>query len=210
MTPSGYVLLASGYYHRPDDGTGPYARLSSGSYALLSQGPNGSLPTYRCSLNNLTLAATATDVVQLRASPSKLVRLRQLRVTGSAQSSVVPSAFGIKRTTQNTGGTFVPSAPTVYDSRDAVATAVFGYYTANPSALGASVGLCRSDHLGLSTISGSAADLLPVVWDFGVLGEKPMILLPGSAESFVFNFGGQAVPNGTLLNVGMLWSEEEP
>jgi hypothetical protein len=37
-----------------------------------------------------------------------------------------------------------------------------------------------------------------------------MILLPGSDESFVFNFGGQAVPNSTLLHVGMLWSEEEP
>lgn len=168
--------------------------------AYLNQ--EGLLPTYSVFAMGITPAATATDIVILSGSASRLVKVRRLIVGGSATSA---AAFVInvhRRLSAATGGTATTPTPVRRDTRDQPATAVVQQFSANPT-VGTDGGLLLAVRKNL----GAAAT--PNVANQTLLGEvtdEPIVLQNG--EFLAINFGGAAIPTGMVFDYGLVWTEE--
>lgn len=167
------------------------------------QNGEGLLPTYSVFAVGITPAATATDIVILSGSASRLVKVRRLIVGGSATSAAAFVVNVHRRLSAATGGTATTPTPVRRDTRDQVATAVVQQFSANPSAVGTDGGLL----LALRKNLGAAAT--PNVANQTLLGEitdEPVVLQNG--EFLAINFGGAAIPAGMVFDYGLVWTEE--
>jgi hypothetical protein len=163
---------------------------------------SGFRPTYRYTAVDVTPVATATDVLVLSGSSSKVIRISRISVMGGATATSIYDLYLYKRSAANTGGTLTNPVPTNADSTDAAATGVLSLYTANPSALGAGIVLDAS-----KIFLGTAALTSPTtVFTWGVRGDKQPIIRAG--ESLSFNFAGAAVPTGSSLYLTIEWTED--
>lgn len=159
--------------------------------------------TYSATASNFVSAVTATDVFNIIGSATKTIRIHKIRVTGSTTSgsAIKLNIMGIKRSTANTGGTRVVATNAPHDSLNSAGTSNVGHYTANPSALGTSVGTVRASHVGI-TQSGLSGE--SVEWDFADSGQP--IILRGVTEQFCVNFNSTTV-TGALISIIVEWSE---
>lgn len=159
--------------------------------------------TYSATASNFVSAATATDVFNIIGSNTKTIRIHKIRVTGSTTSgsAIKLNVRGFKRSSLNTGGTRVIATNVPHDSLNAAATANVGHYTANPSALGTSLGLVRASHIGITQLGISGGN---VEWDFANDGQP--IILRGASEQFCVNFNSTTV-SGALISIIVEWSE---
>jgi len=178
-------------------------RAAPGTTGIAAVSTEGSKATYSVGISGFTPAATPTDWWQIIGSATKTVRVTRIAVSGWATAAIAVDLLLIKRTTASTGGT--PTAPAigVHDSNDAAATAVVNSFAANPSPLGTTGGTLRAAKHNL----GAAGNAGTVVWDFTTRNSKG-IVLRGVAQQLVLNWGGVAVPSGTLLDVDCEWTEE--
>lgn len=166
----------------------------------------GKRPSYSYQAADVSPAATATDLVCLVGSATKIVRVNRVQITADATNSTVLDFYMFKRTAANTGGTATQPAITKLDSSDRAATAVINLYSANPSALGAGT-ILAGDHYHIPAANGSSYSSPPWVEDFGNRNAKPLMLRSAS-ESLCVGLNGQTIPAGASVYVRMEWTED--
>ena len=187
-----------------DSSGNPVAAKADGN--VLSVSHNGTRATFRYVAQDVTPVATATDVLVLSGSASKVIRVTKVSLVGTATAASIYDHYVIKRTATNTGGTSTNVTAAKADSNDAAQTAVLKLYTANPSALGTGIAVeANKTYLSASATPGAAA--LPIVYTFGTRNDKA-IVLRGTSESLAINFNGQAVPAGASLYLNIEWTED--
>lgn len=149
-----------------------------------------------------TPAATPTDVFTINGSVSKTVRVHQISVsfTATAATSNILLSL-IKRSTTNTGGTSAAATMVPHDSSNAAGTAIINSWTANPGALGTTVGTVETIFASANTAGQT------VVFNYGsALGDQS-IVLRGSGEVLAVNLEGAALAGGELLRCKVKWTE---
>lgn len=163
------------------------------------------LTTYSASASGFVPAAAATDVFRIQGSATKTIKITRIAfsITTTAGSGGLLSVGLIKRSANNTGGTSVTATNTPHDSNNAAATAVVNHYTANPSALGTSVGMIRCIRAEAYNTAITASDN---VWTFG---DRPgqTIVLRGTSQYLCLNFGGGTI-TGPIACANVEWTEE--
>lgn len=183
----------------------PVAARADGNVVGIST--NGTRATFHYVAQDITPVATATDVLVLTGSATKVIRVTKLSIVGTATAASIYDHYIVKRTAANTGGTSTSVTPAQSDSTDAAQAATLRLYTANPSALGAGIAVeGAKTYLSAGATPGAAA--LPHVYTFGTRNDKA-IVLRGTGESLAFNFGGQAVPAGANLYLSIEWTEDD-
>lgn len=153
--------------------------------------------------------ATPTDMMVLKGSASKVVRVSAFIMLIQSTVATLVSVDFVKRTAANTGGT--ASQPTInkLDSNDAAATAVLDLYSVIPASLGAGATLYRQTALtAVLTSAPTSFNVANGVSGSGITLIKP-VTLRGVAESFAFNLGGAALPAGFTANYQVLWTESD-
>ena len=183
----------------------PVAARADGN--VLSISSNGTRATFRYVAQDITPVATATDVLVLTGSATKVIRVTKVEVVGTATTASIYDHYIVKRTTANTGGTSTNVTAAKSDSADDAQTAALALYTANPSAVGTGIAVeAHKTYLSASATPGAAA--LPSSYEFGVRNDKA-IVLRGTSESLAINFNGQAVPTGASLYLSFEWTEDD-
>ena len=186
------------------NGAAEQAAGNDGSVLCVST--NSPKPTFRYTAIDITPVATATDVLVLKGSATKVIRVTRAGLLGTATAASIYDLYLTKRTTANTGGTSTAPTPSKSDSLDADATATLALYTANPSALGTGVTL-EASKLYLPAGATPAGAGTERQFMFGNRNDKAPVLR-GEAESIAFNFAGAAVPAGASLYLIIEWTED--
>lgn len=163
--------------------------------------------TYCFRVLDHTPVAGATDVLTLRGSATKRVKVTRIKVIGTATAASQLDLYITKRTAANTGGT--STAPTISprDSNNPTATAAGALYSANPTALGTGVGI-------EGTILFLAASGTPTgpSQEFELLfgqDNTQSLVLNGIAQSVAINFNAQTQPAGAKFYYMIEWVEED-
>ena len=186
------------------NGNAPQSAGNDGTILAIST--NSPKATFKYTAIDITPVATATDVLVLKGSASKIVRVTRACILGSATAASIYDLYLVKRSTVNTGGTSTAPTPTSSDSADAAATATLALYTANPSALGTGSTLeATKVYLPAGATPASAGAVRE--YFFGTRNDKAPVLR-GATESIAFNFAGQAVPAGASLYMVIEWTED--
>lgn len=166
--------------------------------------------------STFTPAATPTDLVIIEGSATKTVRLLSV-VIGTQTTAAGSEEFRlIKRSTADTTGTFVSAGTAVpFDSANVAATVNrVGHFTANPGALGTSLGNINilrqaSPVLLPATLAGirevPEVEMVPPMG--ASLLDQP-ITLRGVAETLAVNFNGAALVAGQIHTYRIMWIEE--
>lgn len=162
--------------------------------------------TYMASFAGLVTATAGTDVFTIVGSASKTIKVLGLYVSGTQTITAVVAFHLIKRSTANTGGTSTTPTAVPLDSTDATASAVVRAYTANPSALGTSVGLVLPFSKLISTANFTNSDIHPLFIDFTAKGMKE-VTLRGAAQTLSLSLNGVNLI-GNSLNLSFIWTEE--
>jgi hypothetical protein len=166
----------------------------------------GVMATYSLGINSLAIATTTpTDICRISGSASKLLKILQVQVSALQTTAGEVNVLLIKRSTANTGGTSTTPTPVPHDSLDSAASSVVAFYTANPTALGTSLGIVNAIKLFVPNATTASAPGTPV-WDFSQAFEKPLILR-GVNESLVINLNGVTAA-GATFNINITWTEE--
>jgi hypothetical protein len=182
----------------------PVAARADGNVVGISS--NGTRATFHYVAQDITPVATATDVLVLTGSATKVIRVTKVVIVGTATAASIYDHYVVKRTAANTAGTSTNVTAAKSDSTDDAQTATLALYTANPSALGTGIAVeANKTYLSASASPGAAA--LPSAYTFGVRNDKA-IVLRGTSESLAINFNGQAVPAGASLYLSIEWTED--
>jgi len=148
--------------------------------------------------------ATPTDLLVLpgSATAGKVVRLVRFDIASVATAAGIYTVHLVKRTAANTGGTSAAMTITKFDSND-TSTAVPVTYSVVPTSVGAGSDII-ADRLFQNTLT-----LQPErrTWLFGN-GPMEAVVLRGVAQAFAVNFGGVALPAGSLFDMTIYWTEE--
>jgi hypothetical protein len=196
-----------------DDGSTPVSLVDAESLNDVVINSDGSLDitniqtlkvTYAAAIRNVATASTATDVLTIAGSATKLVKILRIRISGSQTGNSVTPIVLIKRSALDTGGTFTTLTNVPYDSSDPAATAIVKSYTANPTTLGAAVGTIRQDQVTFN--NGLASGLEDrAIFDFGEFS-KP-VYLRNANENLAINFNSTSV-TAASINFTVEWTEE--
>ena len=188
-----------------DKNQNPCAARADGN--VLAVSVSGFRATYRYLATDFTPVATATDVLTITGSSTKVIRVTRVAVSGTAAAASIYSASIVKRTTANTGGTSSAPSPVSSDSTDPTATATLKLYTANATGLGTGASFDGAKvYLPANSSPTSMQQLKEFL--YGNDGDKA-ITLRGVNESLSINFNGGAVPAGTLLYLAFEWTEDD-
>lgn len=193
----------------PTDGTGKVG-LNAGTNVIGGVIPtSGTKATYSYSASALGAQAAHTDMMVLRGSASKVVKIIHFECSGDASAATGIVWFLKKHTVANTGGsgTSNPTA-TQHDSADGAATAVVNTYQTTLPTIDASATLIRSIRLDLVVAPAAQAYATDrYIEDFGINGGEP-IVLRGVAQEFALNLGGGTIPTGEVVDFSITWTEE--
>ncbi len=148
----------------------------------------------------ITPAATPTDIVVLKGSATKVVKVKRITVSGIASSAGSMDVSIVRRTTADTSGTFTNPTIHAFDSSDATSTASVQQYSANAT-LGTGTAI-RNQTLNFG-VAGAAGT---VQFDFMAVNDQPLILR-GTAQSAVINLNGQTVPTTGKVSYDVEWQE---
>lgn len=161
-----------------------------------------------------TPAATPSDIIKIIGSATKTIRVVSLKLVTTNTAAGSQQFFLIKRSADDTGGTFVAATLVPVDSNNSAATAVVGHYTANPAALGTAVGTLRTERVASpvavpATFAGVKED---AGFDFLSLGSNMLldqpITLRGTTQVLAVNFNGAALVAGQTHAYSIVWIEE--
>jgi hypothetical protein len=170
--------------------------------------------TYSAAFFGLAPAATTTDLVCIAGSATKTVKVQQIKLSGSAGTTLSLPATVLRRATANTGGTAASTtanpANTIAkrDSNSAAATATLISYTANPTINDTSPTYIDSQQLAVS-LTTMATVSIPAVFEWGrdvsALLQPPT--LRGAAQQICVNFNSTSLASG-LITGSITWTEE--
>lgn len=135
-----------------------------------------------------TPAATPTDMVRIVGSASKVVRVYSIYFGATNAAAGSQQYFLLKRSSDNTGGTFIMPSVVCLDSQD-TATAIAGHYTANPT-VGSTLG-------NINIVRWASPLAVPGAWA-GIIREAGKELLPWAASSVLDKFVTLRGPNQVL------------
>lgn len=172
--------------------------------ALLVSTDGGSKATYRYYSAGNTPAATPTDVFTITGSATKTIRIKHIKLTGSAGTAGQFVWYLVRRSGANTGGTSTAPTPLKHDSSDAAATAALALYTANPTGLGTTVGNISGVRL-FHNVTTAAPDRF--IWDFSTRNDKALVLR-GTGDVLAINGNGAALPTGAVLDITVEFEED--
>lgn len=151
---------------------------------------------------NFVLASGATDVFVVVGSASRVAYVTRIVISGTQTTAANVECALIKRSTANTGGTFIAANLIPHDSANPAAASSAGHYTANPT-VGASLGAVRRERLFVP----AAATAVPhdhILWDFETTGQA--ILLKNASQLLSVNMLGATLAGG-LFSVSAEWYE---
>ena len=169
--------------------------------------PDNSIVSFSASIPNFSPPATPTDMCVITGSATRVIEVTSFEVSSNQGTAGVNQYFFVKRTTANTGGTFINSPAIPHDSGKAASTAAVFRYVTNPSALGTSAGnLWIKRHM-----SGISTSLIVPYFDlFGPNNTSVVfqpVVLRGVAESLALNFGGSPLPGTMTIGCNFKWLE---
>ncbi len=164
--------------------------------------------TYAAVSNSTTIAtftAAAGDIATLSGSASQIIRVSRIEVSLSTSGTAALETVSlIKRSTANSGGTFLSMIAVPHNSVFPAATASALLYTAAPT-LGTAVGFLRS--VQFNDQSAAAPGSATWIWTFGDgRGGSSAPLLNGVAESICVNLSGVVATQSAA--VSFEWTEE--
>lgn len=195
-TPVGLIVPdASGY---PSD-------VGAANALPVRPDPTSAPATYSAAITGLAVASAATDVFTLTGSASKVVRLNQVSVSGTAGTAAVADVQVIKRSTANSGGTSTTPTAVPNDSTQAAATAVARAYTANPTT-GTAVGVVRTQKQLFDVATGPQSSVA-VGYETHANGHRPLTLR-GVTEVLAINLNGVTLSSPTL-DIYVEWTESD-
>jgi len=159
---------------------------------------------------NCPPGTSATDLFELRGSATKKIKVRRVKVNGSATAAQA-FTYIIAMRTANAGGTvgtgsIVPinaydsSSPTGQTS----ATATLELWSVNPTEPATSNQIVES-MWGVSNLTTGVQTQPPVDFLWGAGGNTPV--LRGAAQALVFNMNG-TTPSGVIMTCQIEWTEE--
>ena len=178
---------------------------------VVTASPNAQA-TYSASSGAFASALLATDIFTISGSATKTVKIQRIILTADQTTASVVVVNLVKRSALDTAGTSTTLTAVPYSSASAAATAVVKSYTANPTALGASVGNVSSDKLVITNSTGGglanqSAGGLRYEWSWGDGNQTQPIVLLTAAENLAINLGGVTVVGGSF-NIVVEWTEE--
>lgn len=165
----------------------------------------GVVQTYGAAIAGFAYAANGTDIFTISGSATKTIRIKHISVDGTQTNTSSRTVLLVKRSSANTGGTSVVLTNVPYDSSNQPATAVVRYYTANPTALGTSVGSFHNEKLIVGAANSADSDALV----FSTLDSSSSqdITLRGVNEFLCINMNG-VTSTGNSMNIDIMWTEE--
>lgn len=172
--------------------------------ATVSVVPIGTLATYAATVVGLAAATSPTDIVLIKGSATKIVKIGRILISGYQTNASLQDVLIIKRSADNTGGTRAAMTAVSFDSSDGAATAQLFSYTANPSALGTSLGTVRAIEGTFPNKSGSTGN--PVLLEISNPPQKP-ITLNNANEYLSINLNALSMP-GSYLTITVEWTEQ--
>lgn len=166
-------------------------------------------PTYGATGIGIVPAASATDVACITGSATSIVRLQQIRISGSAGTLVSLPVVITKHASANTGGTaaLTTALPTPYkfDSLNPTNGASTTAYTANPTIVDAAPGIIDAGVVTLNVTTVAGGTPTTFSWTTRAYNEAPV--LRGIAQQVCVNLNGISVSSG-LLAISFMWTEQ--
>lgn len=169
---------------------------------------DGFKASYSASITNLVLATTPTDIFTITGSATKTIRVTRIYLTGTQTTGNTSDILVIRRSTANTGGTSTTQTAVQHDTNDAASTATVRAYTANPTALGTTVGTLASYSMFIPApqpANGNSPFITPDLF----VANRPAeaIVLRGTTQVMAINFNSVTV-TGSSINMFVEWTEE--
>jgi hypothetical protein len=175
--------------------------------------------TYSSAFFGLVPAASATDVLCIAGSTTKVVRVDNIAIGGTAGTLVSLPVQVVRRAIADTGGTAAtttanPGVTTQIASRDTgqspntSATAVLVSYTANPTLNDSAPVYVDSKMVLLGTTSTTLAGQVTIFdWSRDIENNVQVPTLRGTAQQLCVNFNAVSITSG-VLNGAITWTEE--
>lgn len=185
--------------------TVPVHLNADGTYTLAHSRDCADLATYMSTFRVLVanMAASLTDLVGIRGSATKVVRVKKIRLEAGATTGLVANISLRKHTIANTGGTLVATEEVSFDSNNAAATAVALVYSVNPT-IDASAVIMAGRGLAFTALTTQ-----PGVVEFDFINDfEAAGVLRGVAQELVISFEGTTPGANSVLNGYIVWSEE--
>lgn len=158
-------------------------------------------------------AAAPTDIFCLTGSATRTVRVKQVRVTGTAGTAINITTYLMKHTVANTGGTAASTEatglPTIVqtDSSLAAVSATATAYTANPT-----IDATRtffSAQTMLLPVTSTAVTAAPALWLFDPPSSFAPPALRGIAQQLCVNYNAVTTPSSGVVSVNMIFTEQQ-
>jgi hypothetical protein len=147
-------------------------------------------------------AAGATDIFVLVGSTAKIAYVTRIFVSGTQTTAGNIECVLIKRSTANSGGSFVAANMIPHDSANPTAAISVGHYTANPT-VGSSLGALRRERLLVPALS-TPAPHDHIHWELETAGQG--IALKNASQILAVNILGATLAGG-LMSVSAEWYE---
>lgn len=162
-------------------------------------------PAYNWTTTNFSPASPTTDFLTLTGSATKIVRLKQLILSGTATSASNVLVFVVRRSGTHSGGTASIQTAQPRDLRSPPATAVLRLYTANPASLATKIGDLDAQRLNLAPAANGSIDR--AMFQYTWLNDQAPTLR-GVNDMFALNLANAALPAGGAYDISMTWTED--
>lgn len=171
-------------------------------------GQEPTIPTFAASTSGFAIASTATDIACLTGSATKVVRVQEVRLSGSAGTQVVIPAILFIRTAPDSAGTAVVMTPFAMDSNNVASTVSNAqYFTANPTINDTSQTMIDVASWGLVKTDGTNGLGNPFTsFDYTARNFSQAPILRGVAQQLCVNVG-KTSPSSSLAQVSFRWTE---
>jgi hypothetical protein len=166
--------------------------------------------TYSAGALLLALPATPTDVIQIKGSATKTVRIKKITLSGKATTAGNLPVALIRRAAAVSDGT--PATPAIvrYDTSDAAPTAVVTSYVGGlptPAAANPASSVVAVGQLEFPLVTTAGTGQPGLVFNFAQNADKAFILR-GVADCLVVNFNGATLNGGEALSYSVEWEED--
>lgn len=162
---------------------------------------------YRYAILGFAPVAAATDIVEIKGSATKTVRIRRIKVGGVATAAANHPVQLIRRSAADSGGGMALTAIDAFkpDTAYAAATAVISSIgTANPGALGTQVGGIAAAGRAQLPAAATGVAAFTLEWKF----DRNAIVLRGASQFLYLNMNGVALPAGALFDIEIETEED--
>ena len=172
--------------------------------------------TYSAVWIGLVPAASTTDLICISGSATKTISVHQIKLSGSAGTTLSLPVTVLRRTSLNTGGTAASTTANPANtigkriSTNANATATLISWTANPTIVDTSPTYLDSAQIAIS-LTTMATVSIPVTFDWSNdasnVRQMPVIRNGQTTQAICVNLNGVSITSG-LVTGSITWTEE--